>query len=134
MGRAFVLVLAFLPATAFAGTGGEEDTMEINRFNGSDFEVVAGSFTATAEYFWCGAASFIERRSGLSSQTPIYIKRGVGQSSSRAGRKSVVFTTSDVGLPKADRGLTLSVSKPGTMMLSYKARQYCRDAFTRSTK
>lgn len=133
--RALVLLLglAFTPASTFAATTGEEDTIVINRLNGTDFEVIEGANFAAAEY-WCGAATFIERRSGLSELTPIYVKRARGPSTSAPGRNGVVFSTSAAGLPAVSDRLTLTVRVPGTMVKSVQARRYCRDAFTRSTK
>lgn len=119
---------------AQAATLGEEDTIEINRLNASDFEVIQGTNFGAAE-FWCGAATFVERRSRLSELTPIYVKRAQGPAISAPGQRGVVFSTSAAGLPRdtATR-LTLTVRAPGVMLKSAQARRFCRDAFTRSTK
>lgn len=128
------LVCALTPTIAAAATMGEEDTIVINPLSGADFEVIAGINFGAAEY-WCGAATFVERRSGKSELTPIYVKRAEAPSVSAPGRKGVVFSLSNAGLP-AETGarLTLSVDDPGVMLKSVQARRYCRDAFTRSTK
>ena len=130
----FLMLCAAMPLMGHAATNGEEDSIVINPLNGSDFEVIGGINFGAAEY-WCGAATFVERRSGKSELTPIYVKRGEAPSVTAPGRKGVVFSLSDAGLP-ADAGgrLTLSVDAPGIMLKSVKARRYCRDAFTRSTK
>lgn len=132
-GGVFCVLIALAPLSAAAATTGEEDRMLISRINGSDFEVVETRAMGAAD-FWCGAATFIERRSGLSELTPIYLKRGRGPSLSAPGRKAVVFSTSAAGLPATASRMTLSVDRPGDMVKSTQARRYCRDAFTRSTK
>lgn len=129
-----VLALAFLlPAAALAATDGEEDLMVINPLNATDFEVVQGTNYGAAE-FWCGAATFIERRSRQSELTPIYVKSPRGPSLTAPGKKGVVFTTNNAGLPPAEQRLTRTVRDVGAMLKSYQARSYCRDAFSRSTK
>ncbi|MEM6303286.1 MAG: hypothetical protein AAF744_01105 [Pseudomonadota bacterium] len=128
-------LLALLPmGVAQAATTGEEDGMRIAPLSGSDFEVVSGSFTAKPGYFWCGAGSYIIRRQGQAGLTTVYLKRGIGPSSTTPGRRSVVFTTSAAGLPTAGSSLTLNMDRPGTALSARKARSYCRDAFNRSTK
>lgn len=131
LGSAIALALA--ASTALAATVGEEDGIVINRLNQSDFEVIQGASFGAAE-FWCGAASFVERRSGLSELTPIYVKRPRGPSLTVPGKQGVVFTLDHAGLPAATQRLTLTVDTPGATLKSVKARRYCRDAFTRSTK
>lgn len=122
------------PVIGHAATIGEEDAMVINRINATDFEVIQGTNYGAAE-FWCGAATFIERRSRLSELTPIYVKRPRGASVTQAGQRGVVFSTNNAGLPADDAGrLTLTVRVPGAMLKSVQARRYCRDAFSRSTK
>lgn len=129
-----LLALALSPHFVSASMLREEDTLEINRINTTDFEVIQGTNFGAAE-FWCAAATFIERRSGLSELTPIYVKRPEGPSVTRAGQRGVVFSTSSAGLPVDDGvRLTLSVRTVGKMLKSVQARRYCRDAFTRSTK
>lgn len=129
-----LLTLAVSAPIVTASTTGEEDTIEINSINSTDFEVLQGTNFGAAE-FWCGAATFIERRSGRSELTPIYVKRPRGPSVTRSGQLGVVFSTSNAGLPPDDDGrLTLTVSAQGAMLKSVQARRYCRDAFTRSTK
>ncbi|PTX72352.1 hypothetical protein C8N31_11165 [Sulfitobacter mediterraneus] len=134
-GACHALIMACLPLTVAASTDGEEDRfLVINPLSASDFEVVQGMNMGAAE-FWCGAASYVERRLGLSETTPIYLKRPRGPSQTAAGRKAVTFSLSNAGLPPDDPGrLTLTVKQPGTMVKSASARRYCRDAFTRSTK
>ncbi|MEM7522122.1 MAG: hypothetical protein AAF307_13960 [Pseudomonadota bacterium] len=127
------LFAALSASAALAATTGEEDGIVINRINSTDFEVIQGTNFGAAE-FWCGAATFIERRSGLSELTPIYVKRGSGPATTAAGQRGVVFSTSNAGLPPSPQRLTLTVDVPGTMVKSVTARRYCRDAFTRSTK
>lgn len=130
-----VLTLAaLLPMGLGAATTGEEDTIVINPISDTDFEVIQGR-TSKAGYFWCGAATFIERRQGRSELTPIYLKRPRGPSLTAPGRAGVVFSTSAAGLSgQGDNRLTLSVERPGQMLKSVQARRFCRDAFTRSTK
>ena len=115
-----------------AATVGEEDKIRIERLNATDFEVVSGSFVGGAEYFWCGAATYVLRRTGRSGLTEIYIKRPIAPRSD--GRKSVIFTTSDVGVPSSGAQRTLTLDRAGAMLKANRARSYCRDAFTRSTK
>lgn len=126
----------FFPAISTAATTGEEDRMTINAISADDFEVVQsrGNAYGAADY-WCGAATFIERRSNRSEFTSIYVKRPRGPSMTVTGKESVVFTTRATGLPAAnpDRR-SLSVGKAGIVLKSVKARRSCRDAFTRSTK
>ncbi len=105
----------------------------INEINGTDFEVIQFRGSGAAE-FWCGAATYIERRKGQSESTRIFLKRPHGASLTAAGRNGVVFSTSDSGLPDVEETLTVTVRKPGASLKSSQARRYCRDAFTRSTK
>ncbi|MEW9919445.1 hypothetical protein AB2B41_07515 [Marimonas sp. MJW-29] len=129
---AAIAMISALPLVA--ATTGEEDTIVINPINATDFEVIQGTNFGAAE-FWCGAATFIERRSGRSELTALYVKRPRGPSVTAPGEMGVVFSTSDAGLPPAnpDR-VTLTVRQPGATLKSFQARRYCRDAFTRSTK
>ena len=129
---ALALALA-LPHQAGADTKGEEDGIVINPLNSHDFEVIEGTNFGAAE-FWCGAATFVERRRGRSELTPIYLKRKRGPSVTAPGQKGVIFTTRPDGLPAPKDRLTLTVREPGAMLKSAQARRYCRDAFTRSTK
>tara|TARA_R110002110_G_scaffold47074_7_gene141575 strand:- start:58 stop:462 length:405 start_codon:yes stop_codon:yes gene_type:complete len=126
-------MIAVWPVFGTAATLGEEDGMVINPLNGSDFEVVETRSMGAAD-FWCGAGTFVERRSGLSPRTLIYVKRPRGPSTTAPGRKAVVFSINPGGLDVTDMGLSLSVTVPGKMLRSVRARQFCRDAFTRSTK
>ena len=126
-------VLGVAPIVCVSATIGEEDTIVINPINATDFEVIQGTNFGAAE-FWCGAATYIERRTGRSELTPIYVKRPQAPSLTVSGRKGVVFSTSNAGLPPAQPSRTLTVRTPGAMLKSVKARRYCRDAFTRSTK
>lgn len=128
------LAALMLPGAALAATDGEEDRMVINKISTTDFEVVQG-VGYSASVFWCGAATFIERRQGLPGGTEIYLKRGVGPSMTTPQRRSVLFSTSSAGLPAATSGgFSLTVEAPGEMMKAVNARSHCRDAFTRSTK
>lgn len=127
-------LVAAAPLITSAATIGEEDGIVINRISATDFEVIQGTNFGAAE-FWCGAATYIERRSGLSELTPIYVKRAAGAAVTAPGQRGVVFSTSNAGLPADEPGrLTLTVRNPGAMLKSVQARRYCRDAFTRSTK
>lgn len=126
-------IIAFVPMVSIAATTGEEDKMVINRINATDFEVVETRSMGAAD-FWCGAATFVERRSGLSELTPIYVKRPRGPSVTVPGRKGVVFSTSGSNLPARGDRLSVSVSRPGEVVKSAQARRFCRDAFTRATK
>lgn len=127
------LLATALPLTSQAGTIGEEDGMVINRLNATDFEVVETRSMGATD-FWCGAGTFVERRSGLSGTTAIYLKRPRGPSSSTPGRKAVVFSTSGAGLPAPQGQTSISVVRPGSMLKANYARSFCRDAFTRATK
>ena len=129
----FALPSLFLAAPLAAATLGEEDAMLINRLNSTDFEVIETRSMGAAD-FWCGAATYVERRSGLSDLTPIYVKRPRAASVTAAGLNAVTFTIDPGGLPAADRQLSLSVDRAGLSLKSNKARSFCRDAFTRSTK
>ena len=132
--RQLILGLALLSAAPLAAdTLGEQDAMLINALNGSDFEVVETRAMGAAD-FWCGAATYVTRRSGLSELTPIYVKRPRAPARTAPGRKAVTFTTDPAGLPRAERGYSLEVDRPGLSLQSVQARRYCRDAFTRSTK
>ncbi|WP_156874919.1 hypothetical protein [Sulfitobacter alexandrii] len=133
----FWVLLAALTVGAgssMASTAAEEDTIVINRLGPTEFEVVQGVNFGAAE-FWCGAATYVERRTGQPQTTPIFVKSPRGPSQTVAGRDSVVFSTSAEGLPAADPNrVTLTVDRAGATLKSYQARRYCRDTFTRSTK
>ncbi|MEM6941529.1 MAG: hypothetical protein AAF943_13025 [Pseudomonadota bacterium] len=116
-----------------AATLGEEDRIEINRLNATDFEVIEGRNFGAAE-FWCGAATFVERRNQLSELTQIYVKRPEGPSLTARGQDGVVFTTDAAGLPRVGQTYSVTVDQPGASLKSVQARRFCRDAFTRSTK
>ncbi|KIN60405.1 hypothetical protein Z945_1376 [Sulfitobacter noctilucae] len=118
---------------AQASTQTEEDLIVINRLNDTDFEVVQRVNFGAAE-FWCGAATFVERRSGLPETTAIYLKRPRGPSLTSPGRDGVTFSLSNDGLPAAQPRNTLTVKEAGATVKSAHARRFCRDAFTRSTK
>lgn len=133
MKSASLALILLWPMASFAATIGEEDNMVINRLTDTDFEVVQ-THPMGAAGFWCGAATFIERRNGLSELTPIYLRRGPGPSVTEPGRRAVVFSTSNAGLPPAVVRRTVSVDRPGDMIKSVHARRFCRDTFTRSTK
>lgn len=121
-------------SASVAATNGEEDTLVINRISATDFEVIELQQMGPAE-FWCGAATYIERRRKLSETTPIYLRGARGPSRTQPGRKGVVFSTSNRGLPPPDpKQLTVTVRKVGAVLKSVQARRFCRDAFTRSTK
>ncbi|MFC6588955.1 hypothetical protein [Sulfitobacter pacificus] len=127
------LFLALIPYALSANTDGEEDRIVIAPLGNTDFEVIQGTNFGAAEY-WCGAATYVERRRGWPETTPIYVKKPEGPSATAPGRKSVIFTTAPTDVAQAPSGLTLSVRKAGAMRKSAVARRYCRDAFTRSTK
>lgn len=126
--------LVVLPAVGSAATTtGEEASMVVNRLNATDFEVVETRSMGAAD-FWCGASTYVIRRNGMSELTPIYLKQARGPSKTVNGRKAVVFSTSSLGLPPAQKQITVSVNRPGDMIKSSLARRFCRDAFTRATK
>lgn len=127
----FALVLAC--GGVQADTKGEEDGIVVNRLNESDFEVVQGTNFGAAEY-WCGAATFIERRSNRTELTEIFVKRPLAASPTTPGRRSVVFTTDPAGLDVQRGLLTVTVKQAGVALKSSQGRRFCRDAFTRSTK
>lgn len=129
----FGALAALMPLGAMAATDADEDRMVINRLNATDFEVIQGTNYGAAE-FWCGAATFIERRNRQSELTPIYVKRPRGPSLTVPGKKGVVFTVNADGLPPAGERLTRTVRDVGATLKSYQARGFCRDAFNRSTK
>lgn len=132
--KLLTVVLFLAAGAALADTKGEEDAMVINPLGGADFEVVQDRSSA-ASVFWCGAATYVQRRQGLPGGTPIYLKRVRGPAQTVQGTQGVVFSTSDAGLPGADPDRrTLRVDRPGDRMTATQARRYCRDAFTRSTK
>ena len=128
-----MIAFAMGPVVLQASTQSEEDRMVINTLNATDFEVVQGTNYGPAEY-WCGAATYIERRAGLSETTPVYVKHPQSASLTVPGRKSVVFTTSNAGLLTPSSQVSLTVDQPGAALKSAQARRFCRDAFTRSTK
>ncbi|MEM9968075.1 MAG: hypothetical protein AAF755_08255 [Pseudomonadota bacterium] len=136
MTRAFGIAgaLAVLAAGLCAETTAEQDRMVINPLSGRDFEVVEDITYGAAE-FWCGAATYVERRNGLPGNTAIYVKKPRGASVTAPGRKAVVFTLDPRGLPQDDgQRFSLTVDTAGVMLSAVRARSYCRDAFTRSTK
>jgi hypothetical protein len=130
LSAAFAVVSA-LPLAA--ATLGEEAGMVINTINDTDFEVIEMGQTLPRG-FWCGAASYIEMRNFGSQLTPIYLKSPRGPSVTAPGRMGVVFSTSSDGLPQVGDMLTVDVTTQGQMLEAYKARGFCRDAFTRATK
>jgi hypothetical protein len=133
-GSLSALLALCAPLAALANTDGEEDTLVINRITAQDFEVVESRQMAPVD-FWCGAATFIERRSGLSENTPIYLRRARGQSVTQPGAKGVIFTLDPSDLPPPEpKRLTVTVEEVGAMLKSAHARRFCRDTFTRSTK
>ena len=132
--RAMIAAMIWLPLAAQADTMGREDGMVINPLSGPDFEVIEDVGFGAAE-FWCGAATYVQRRRGMPGSTPIYLKSARGPARTVQGTDGVVFSTSDAGLPPPDRTrLSVTVDAPGEMMKAVIARRYCRDAFTKSTK
>lgn len=128
-----LLLFLCLSFVAVAGTEGEEDGLVINRIDRTDFEVVEMQ-GMDARAFWCGAASFIERREGRPGTTPIHLKSPRGPSVTAPGRRGVVFTTDPSGLAPMPDTVSVDVRRPGQMLKAFQARGFCRDAFTRSTK
>ena len=126
------VMIAFCGPVA-ARTLTEQDTIIINPINASDFEVIEGPIFGAAGY-WCGAATYVERRTGRSETTRVYVKRPEGPSLTMPGRKGVVFTTDPAGLPEAAPRMTLTVKEAGATLKSAQGRLQCRDAFTRATK
>ena len=118
---------------AFAGTEWEEDQLIINRINATDFEVVETQDMGPGA-FWCGAASFHERRMGRSGRDMLYVKQPRGPSVTRPGSKGVVFTTDAARVSATGASGSVSVSRAGDGFRSSFARSLCRDAFTRATK
>ncbi|QUJ75191.1 hypothetical protein KDD17_09145 [Sulfitobacter albidus] len=133
--RPLTLLLGLILAAPLgAATLGEESGFEVNALGGSDFEVLRQQQMGATE-MWCAAASYVEVRQGLSETTPIYLRRPLGPAQSAQGRRSVVFSLSNSGLPADDLGrVSINADTPGMMMKSAAARRFCRDAFTRSTK
>jgi hypothetical protein len=130
--RLTILTL-ILAAPTFAGTEGEEDKLIVNRLSASDFEVVETQ-DMSPRAFWCGAASYIERRQNMDATTRIILKSPRGASVSAPGRKAVGFTTDPSGIQQISNPLSVDVTRRGLTLLSYQARGFCRDAFTRATK
>jgi hypothetical protein len=130
----YLLFAAFLaPTFAYSDTIGEERGLTINTINATDFEVVETQSMGAAD-FWCAAASYNELRQGGSDLIPLYVRSPRGPAETAPGRNGVVFTTNSAGLPQLPPSLTLSVKQAGATLKSRKARSFCRDAFTRSTK
>lgn len=127
------LMVYCLAGSAGAGTEGDEDRLIVNRIDRSDFEVVETRGMA-ARAFWCGAASFIERREGMPGTTPIYLKSPRGPSVTSPGGQGVVFTTEPAGLEPRPDMVNVDVRRPGQVLKAFQARGFCRDAFSRSTK
>ncbi len=130
---AVVCVSLCVAGAVKAGTEGDEDRLTINRIDASDFEVVEMQ-NMDARAFWCGAASFLERREGRPGTTAIYLKSPRGPSVTTPGRNGVVFTTDARGLAEEPDMISVDVNRPGQMLKAYQARGFCRDAFSRSTK
>ena len=133
-GIAACVAFVLLSFRIHADTGAEEDKMIVNRLNDTDFEVIR-TVRMDAQGYWCGAATLLERREGRAIDTPIFLQRPLGPSVSAPGRQAVRFTTDPGKVTPLDRQpLTVDVDTVGRMLKSFQARQYCRDAFTRSTK
>lgn len=128
-----MLAVVAMTAPALAGTEGEEDRMTINAISATSFEVIEGQ-DMSPRAFWCGAATYIERRQGKSSSTVIYLKSPRGASVTMPGRLGVVFTTDARAVPDVGPSLSVSVRQAGQSLQSFQARGFCRDAFTRATK
>lgn len=133
MMRLWGLVLLVAVSGAAADTLGEQGRFNVKALGEQNFEVIRLQHMAAAE-LWCAAANHVERTRGLAGTTPIYVRRPLGPAQTVPGRKSVIFSLNNAGLPKPQDRLTLTVSEPGEMMKAVQARRYCRDAFTRSTK
>lgn len=134
MTRFSLPVLALLLATpALSGTEWEEDQMIINRINDTDFEVIEEQDMGPRG-FWCGAATFTERRSGLPNGTEIFIKSPRGAAVTMPGRTGVVFTYDGAAVPDVPDSVSVNVDAAGQRLKSFQARGFCRDAFTRATK
>jgi hypothetical protein len=116
-----------------AGTLGDEMRIDVNKISDTEFEVLDWN-QSSPHAFWCGAANYIEVRTGQSELTTIYLKSPPGPSVTKAGKKGVVFSTSAAGLPEGTGGLDVGVDQPGQSLKSFQARGFCRDAFNRSTK
>lgn len=128
-----LILLGVIGGPCVAGTEREEDKLVINRLSDTSFEVVEAQ-DMSARAFWCGAASYVERRQRMPATTRLFLKVPRGASVSAPGRKAVVFTMDPRGLDVILDPLTVDVRRKGLSLLSYQARGFCRDAFTRATK
>lgn len=133
LSRLVALGCFLLSTSVQAGTLGDELRIVINKINDTEFEVLDWN-QSSPHAFWCGAANYIEVRTGQSELTTIYLKSPPGPSLTEAGKKGVVFSTSAAGLPGDTGGLDVGVDQPGQSLKSFQARGFCRDAFNRSTK
>jgi hypothetical protein len=130
----YLCIAAFVaPTLAMSDTIGEERALTINTINATDYEVIETQSMGAAD-FWCAAASYNELRQGRSDLIQLYVRTPRGPAKTAQGRKGVVFTTDPSGLSKLAPSLTLTVNQAGASLKSRKARSFCRDAFTRSTK
>lgn len=107
--------------------------MVINPISATEFEVIEEQDMGPRG-FWCGAATFTERRQGLPNGTEIYVKSARGPSVTAPGRKGVVFTYDARAVPDVASSTSVNVDQAGESLKSFQARGFCRDAFTRATK
>lgn len=128
-----ICALLALCSQSVAGTEWEEDSLIINPISDTRFEVVETQ-DMSPRAFWCGAATFIERRSGRSGTTEIFLLSPRGPSLTARGRKGVIFTTEAADVIPSPPQVSVNVTQAGQMLRSYQARGFCRDAFTRATK
>lgn len=128
----YAIALSLAGTSSLAGTLQDEDQLTINALNSTDFEVV---LTQSSEpfTFWCGAATYHERRMGRSPTDRLYVKAPRGPSRTQSGATGVVFTTEAAGIVPVS-SYSVGVDIPGLNMASNKARSFCRDAFNRASK
>lgn len=127
------ILIGLCATPAIARTIAEQDQLIINPISATDFEVVETQDMGPGA-FWCGAASYHERRMGRSDTDVLYIKSPRGPSVTQPGARGVVFTTDPAGLDVTKSTSSISIRRAGLGFKSNFARSLCRDAFTRATK
>lgn len=102
---------------------GQKDVVETG---GGTFEVIGRIGDGAADY-WCGAGDYAQRALRAGATERIYIRRGIGPSETRPGRKSVLFSLRPPPGGGEVAGYSLSVKAVGDNMTTTAAVQYCFD-------
>lgn len=98
------------------------------------FEVFQKATAGPSDY-WCAAGEYVRWGVNQRNTTRIYVVRGIGPSLVRAGRNSVIFSFVPYDeipqLSDAEKGYSVSISKPGYNLSAGHGTAFCQQSIRR---